>query len=288
MKIAHLILAHNNPQQLGQLISKLTYNDDAVFIHLDKKTPIEPFSYLQQLKNVFFVADRVKVKWGAYSIVDATINGFKAILNSGTHYDFVNLLSGCDYPLQSPAYIHKYLAHNLGKAFMSFAPVYTEWQEAIPRIEAYHLTNYNFAGCHTLEKMLNLFLPKRKMHNGLVPVGRSQWFTASNECIKYMVDYLAKNNRFRHFMKLTWGPDEFVFQTILYNSDYREHLVNTNLRHIDWSAGGASPKTFTIADEQQLLSSKKLYARKFDLQNHGDIIALIDQQLDNKAELVLA
>jgi hypothetical protein len=288
MKVAHLILAHNNPKQLEQLISRLTYADDAVYVHLDKKTPIAPYQHLANLNNVHFIADRVKVKWGAYSIVEATLRGFKAIINSGTDFSFVNLLSGCDYPLQTPAHIHYFLEQNEGKAFMSYLPIETEWQEALKRIQCYHLTNYSFRGCHKVQKMLNTFLPKRKMPDGLIPVGRSQWFTASMDCIQYMVNYLEKNKKVRRFMKLTWGPDEFIFQTILFNSPYRDQIINTNLRYIDWSAGGASPKTFTIADKEALLSSKKLYARKFDVINHGDVMAEIDHKLDSKSELLSA
>jgi len=288
MKIAHLILAHNNPKQLEKLISRLTYADDAVYVHLDKKTPITDFMHLAQLKNVHFVSNRVNVRWGAYSIVEATLRGFKAILNSGVEYDFVNLLSGCDYPLQTPEHIHYFMQQNSGKAFMSYLPIETDWQEALKRIQCYHLTNYSFRGCHRVQKMLNTFLPKRKMPYGLVPVGRSQWFTVPLECIKYLVNYIDRNHRLRRFMKLTWGPDEFIFQTILFNSPYQEHIVNTNLRYIDWSAGGASPKTFTIADKEALLASKKLYARKFDVINNADIMAEIDRKLDSKNELLSA
>jgi len=288
MKIAHLILAHNNPKQLEQLIKRLTYADDAVYVHLDKKTSMIPYQYLEQLNNVHFITDRVTVKWGAYSIVEATLRGFKAIINSGIDYGFVNLLSGCDYPLQTPAHIHYFLEQNEDKAFMSYLPMETEWQEALPRINAYHLTNYSFFGCHAVQKMLNIFLPKRKMPGGLIPVGRSQWFTAPLACVKYIVNYIKCNEDLRNFMKLTWGPDEFIFQTILYNSHFREKIVNTNLRYIDWSAGGASPKTFTIADKEALLTSKKLYARKFDIINHADVMNEIDCKLDNKGELLSA
>jgi hypothetical protein len=281
MKIAHLILAHNHPQQLEQLVNRLAYADDAVFIHLDKKTAIEPFLYLKNLKNVFLVANRVSVKWGAYSMIEATLNGFNAITSSGTQFDFVNLLSGCDYPLQTPLQIHQFFSKSTGKAYMSFAPVYTEWHEAIPRIEHYHLTNYTFSGSHMLQKLLNAMMPKRKMPLNLVPVGRSQWFTIAMECMKYIVTYLEQNSKFRQFMKLTWGADEFIFQTILYNSPYREHLVNNNLRYIDWSEGGASPKTLTIKDREHLLASNMLYARKFDLIRHGDVMAAIDKKLDS-------
>jgi hypothetical protein len=288
MKIAHLVLAHNNPLQLEKLVRRLTYADDAVYIHLDKKTPVNQFEYLKKLKNVFLINKRVEVQWGAHSMVTATINSYEEIINSGIKYDFVNLLSGCDYPLQKPDYIHDFFNRHKGKAFMSFIPLFEEWHEAVPRITRYHLNGYKFPGRYMLQNLLNSILPKRTMPYGLVPVGRSQWFTASAEAVAYLLDYWKQHGKLRRFVKLCWGADEFVFQTILYNSPYREQIVNDNLRHIDWSAGGASPKIFTVADKNQLLSSDKLFARKFDLIEHADIMQVIDEKLDSQNQQVLA
>jgi hypothetical protein len=288
MKIAHLILAHNNPKQLELLISRLLYADDAVYIHLDKKARLEDFIYLKTLKNVFFINNRVSVHWGASSMTDATLNGFAEIIASGLKFDFVNLLSGCDYPLQTPDYIHEFLRQNQGKIFMSYKVFSDDWQEAESRIHQYHLNAYQFPGCFKLQDVLNRITPKRTLPDAMIAVGRSQWFTASAESVAYILDYWQKHARFRRFIKFTWGPDEFLFQTILYNSPYRELMVNTNLRYIDWSAGGASPKTLTLSDTEKLLASKKLYARKFDLNKHSDIIYAIDQKLDSSTSLASA
>jgi hypothetical protein len=288
MKIAHLLLAHNNPHQLLKLVRRLTYADDAVYIHLDKKVPMEQYLYLKTLNNVFFIIDRVQVTWGANSIVTATINSFQHIINTGINYDYVNLLSGSDYPLQQPEHIHEFFVKNSGKAFMSYMPILDEWKEAVPRITNYHFTDFSFTGRFMVQKLVNKILPKRTMPNKLIPVGHSQWFTVPTECIAYILNYWKQHANFRRFIKLTWGPDEFVFQTILYNSPYHDQMVNDNVRLIDWSAGGASPKTFTLADKDILLSSNKLFARKFDLEKHADIMEMIDQKLDNQSELVSA
>src|SRR5471030_579261 len=110
MKLAHLILAHNEPKQLERLVTRLAHPDATVYIHLDKKTDIIPFAHLKEYENVVFVKDRVKVYWGTYNIVDATLNGFKEIISSGHRYDHINLLSGQDYPLKSQQHIHDFLS----------------------------------------------------------------------------------------------------------------------------------------------------------------------------------
>jgi len=276
LKIAHLILAHTGPAQLARLLRRLKHSQADCYIHLDLKANIKEFLFLAEDNQVFFVEKREQVKWGAYSIVQATVNGMEAILQSGKNYDYINLLSGQDYPLTNATKIHDYLANHPGKAFMHSLLVNTEWQEAIPRLTKYHLTEYNISKKYTIEKIINSILPKRNMPNGLVPVGRSQWFTISAQHAAYIVTFLKTNSHVKRFFKLVWGSDEIVFQTILYNSKYREDMVNDNLRYIDWSEGKPSPAMFTIKDASRLTASGKLFARKFNAKIDTEILDCLD------------
>ena len=275
MRIAHLILAHANPSQIQRLINRLAHPNADFYIHIDLKTEISPFLSLAS-KQVTLITNRVSVYWGAYSIVQATVNSFEEILASPTKYDYINLLSGQDYPLKSTDEIHAFFEKNPNKAFMHTLSVATEWQEAIPRVTKYHLSNYQFSGRTTAEKYINMLLPQRKMPNKLIPVGRSQWFTITSKHIEYIVNYLQQNKNVKRFFELTWGSDEIVFQTILYNSIHQKDMVNDNLRYIDWSEGNASPKTFKMEDLPTLLGSGKLFARKFNEAIDGNILDALD------------
>lgn len=277
MKLAHLILTHANPEQLRRLVLRLAYKDTHCYIHLDKKTDIGPFMEIAAIPNVFFVQDRVKVSWGGYSIVQATVNGLKAILSSGNTYDHINLLSGQDYPIQKNDDIHAWLRQNKGRTFMHSLSVMEEWKEAIPRVTKYYLTNYSFPGNVRAEQLLSTLLPARKMPMGMVPMGRSQWFTASYEAVDYMVRFLEDNPSVVRFFKLTWAPDELIFQTILYNSPLRDTMVNDNLLYVDWSNGGASPKVLTMDDAAALERSDKLFARKFNPAVDHKILVHLDR-----------
>lgn len=276
MTIAYLILAHNNPSQLQRLVQKLSNNQTDIYIHIDAKANLTEFMKITALPNVYFVTKREKVYWGAYSIVQATVNGFEQMLASGKAYDYITLLSGQDYPLKSNAVILDFFKANPDKAFMEFYSVNDVWQEAIPRLNKYYLTNYPFAGSTKLETLLNKFLPKRQPPKDLVFVGRSQWFSITLEHVKYIVTTLATNHKLRRYFSFTWGSDEFVFQTLLYNSPFKSQMANDNLRYIDWSAGGASPKTFTIANADTLLQTDKLFARKFNEAIDVEILNTID------------
>jgi len=281
MKLAHLILAHNEPKQLERLILRLAHPDADIYIHLDRKTSIVPFEYLKKNKGVFFIQNRVKVYWGSYNMVEATLNGFKEILSSGNTYQYLNLLSGQDYPLKPAAFIHRFLDEHAGKAFMNFLQFDPDWTEALPRIQQYHFNSWRMQGRYILQRIVNKLLPARRMPNGLIPVGRSQWFTIPVACVRYLLEYWQGNPKLRRFIKLTWAPDEFIFQTILYNSDYKSSMVNNDVRYIDWSAAGVSPKLLTMDDADMLLSSDKLFARKFDKNKDAAILDFLDKTISH-------
>jgi hypothetical protein len=220
------------------------------------------------------------VHWGAYSIVQATVNSFEQIIVSGINYHHITLLSGQDYPLKNNTAIVDFFKANPDTAFMEFYTVNDVWQEAIPRLNKYYLTNYPFIGNHAVEIIINKLFTNRQPPANLVFVGRSQWFSITLQQASYIVDVLKNNNSLRRFFKFTWGCDEFAFQTILYNSPFKTQMVNDNLRYIDWSAGGASPKSLTIADAATIFASTKLFARKFNEATDGEILNLIDTSIE--------
>jgi hypothetical protein len=276
MKIAHIILAHAQPGQLQRLVRKLSHPDADCYIHIDAKSNIAEFSTLQNMPDVHFIKKRVKVTWGSYSMVQATLNAFEQIIASGIQYDYINLLSGQDYPLNEASFIHQYFALHTGKQFMEFYSIYDTWHEAIPRIAKYHLINYDVPGKYKLEQVVNKLMPVRRMPLRLEPVGRSQWFTITLPAVKYIMRYLQDYPEVVCFFKLTWAPDEFIFQTILYNSDFKQDMVNDNLRYIDWSEAKPSPKTLTVTDIPLLKQTECLFARKINLDKDKALADAID------------
>lgn len=286
MKLVHLILAHTAPVQLERLIKKLAHPNADIYIHLDKKAPIEDYFHLEGANNVRFIKKRTKVGWGTYSIVEATISSIKEIQQTAKSYHYFNLLSGQDYPLTSSDALHQYLDEHPGIAYMNYLLMDTEWREALPRIESYHFHNWRISGKYLVQFVVNLLLPKRKFPLGYTPIGRSQWFTIPMDCMEYIMEIWNENPQLRQFIKWTWAPDEFIFQTILYNSPYKGRMINKDLRYIDWSAGGVSPKTLTMEDADAILSSGEFYARKFDLKRDPQVFDVIDQHAEPSVQVL--
>jgi hypothetical protein len=280
MKLAHFILAHNKPEQLSRLVSRLAHPDVFIFIHVDKKADIKNFEeLLVQSKNVIFITKRIDIIWGSYRMVEATIEGFKEILEYPVQFDYINILSGQDYPLQKPISFLQFLQENPGKAFMHTEDMALEWKEAVPRISRYHFVNLKVPGKYQIEKYVNKVMPTRKIPGGLIGVGRSQWFAFTPAHARYCIDALQKHPLLRRFFKFTWGADEFVFQTLLYNSLFRDDMVNNNYRYVDWSEGNPNPKTLGILDFELITQAKAFFARKFDQDIDSIVLDKIDKQL---------
>jgi len=278
MKLAHLILAHTEPKQLERLIDRISHPNADIYIHLDKKSNMKTFEYLKKRENVFFITERVKVFWGSYRIVQATLNSLREIVATGKIYHHLNLLSGQDYPLKTATEIHEFLQQNIGVAFINHLLFDPEWREAIPRIDSYHFNTFKMPGRYILQKYVNKLLPKRSFPNNLIPVGRSQWFTIPSECVTYVLEYWDRHPEVENFIKLTWAPDEFVFHTILFNSDYKNIMSSDDLRYIDWSRGGVNPKILNMEDLDKMLASGKLFARKFDINKDAAVLDQIDSK----------
>ncbi len=277
--LAHLILTHSATTQLGRLLAQLTKGACDVYIHIDGKVDLKGFEvFCRNNKQVHLVENRVRINWGGFSMVEATLASLREIMDSDRHYRFINLLSGADYPLTNVADVERFLAGHTGKSFMEFEKSGTRWWlEAQKKIGRIHLTDYRFKGKHAVERLLSAFVTNRKIPSGMELVGRSQWFTMASHHAAYILETVEQQPELRRFFRYTWGADEFFFQTILYNSPFRHEIINDNLRYIDWSESGASPKTLTTADFDKLRNSGKFYARKFDAGVNSYILDQLDE-----------
>lgn len=273
MKIAHLILAHKNPKQLEMLLNALQHPSFHFYIHIDKKTNAEPFQYLSSsFKNVFFIKKRAKIYWAAFGTIQATLNGFTEIPLDD--YDYVNVISAQDFVLKSADEIYEYILKRKGTEFITCQSIEDEWPVS-PRVKKYHLINWHIPGKYRLGDFLTYILPERKFPVNHKIVGRANWFTLTTKAVKYCVDFLKKNPAVIRYYKYCWGADEFIFSTILYNSSFKNNIVD-NLIYVDWSSGLAHPKILTTEDYDALKNSSKLFARKFDLETDSLILKKLE------------
>jgi hypothetical protein len=294
MRLAYLILAHKDLEQLQRLIGRLSNKDTDIFIHLDQKAGDEAAAFIVSslLKNVFFIKKRVDVRWGAYSMIQATLNGLAEIVEHAT-YDYINLLSGSDYPLKSNREIINFFTGNKGREFIHFRenPSPELPLGGSDRFEYYYDYDNTVANKDEYELEMKARNIKRLFINGIKPYHGSQWWSLTGQCIGYVLKAAAANKELINFYRYTKFPDEQFFQTIIMNSEFARNAVNNNLRYIDWSyinwpaidwiTSKPHPKTLAVQDIYKMKYSGKLFARKFEENTNKMVLDTIDKLLLN-------
>jgi hypothetical protein len=294
-KIAYLILCHRDPQQFARLIAALD-TDAEFFVHVDAKAPAEQFRSATKSANVHFIADRIKVYWGGFSIVQATLNLMLAGSSRG-HYDRYVLLNGLDYPIKPTSRILAELRSVPDKEFIRFFNIREAHPSYVDDAVRYHfldapriLVNRYYDARPALKKTLGRV--RRRLPAGYIHVfGHMQW-ALSDPCVRWILGTDAKDSRLRDFYKHSFAPDERYIHTIVANSPfgesaggiepYREYgtFRMANLHHIDPSLN----KTFTERDFDELASSEKFFVKKITTEQSMELVDLIDARLRREGE----
>jgi len=290
IKLAYIILAHANPEQTFRLIRKLNYQGASFALHISKNCEAQFFeklhAYLKGWENCYF-AKRVKVNWGDFSIVQASINAIDCIVENQIDYDYVILLSGQDYPIESNEAICHVLRQFQGKQLLEYEPVSNEYKDWI---EKYHFRagRYNLiypyqTSDSTIRKLSNLFfstfLPKKRtLPHGYKPYKGAFWWILTKDCIEYLHRFIHSGMGIKvgSSFRYTKHPAEFFYQTILKNSTYNETINNNAMRFILWNNDSGHPKVLTENDYNAIVASNCLFARKFDTSMDKAILDLLD------------
>ena len=245
MKLAYLVLAHNNPKHFTRLVRAISGSDNQVFVHIDRKSDITPF--LLSESGVEYVPNRVSVFWGDYTQVEAILELMRFALSKQASFDHLILLSGGDYPLQSQKYIHDFFARNIGHEFIQMIPMpCNEGGKPITRLTHYHLRNSDPPAYNAWLKLkLNLgLMPKERDYWQVLgeykPYGGATWWALTESACRHIVDFIDTYPQIAEFYKNTDCPDESLFHTILGNSEFAAKL-KPSITYTDWSKGGANP-----------------------------------------------
>ncbi|WP_342645480.1 beta-1,6-N-acetylglucosaminyltransferase [Mucilaginibacter sp. CSA2-8R] len=283
MKIAHLILAHKNPEQVAALIESLQHPAFDFYVHVDKKTDITPFALLFNESNVRLLHNRAKIYWGEWGTIQATLNGFQDILPG--QYNYINVISGQDFPIKSAEFIYEYFCNNRGTEFITCDPVKGgDWGDVSSRVEDYHFINWRIPGKHSLGKLATKLFPKRRFPLNYKVVGRANWFALTTDAVSYVLHFIKGHPQVSNYFRYCWGADEFIFSTILYNSRFKDQ-IQPNLLYVDWSGADIGhSRLLGVQDMANLKVSEKLFARKFDLEGNPPILAMLKKLVVGRSE----
>lgn len=290
---AYLIVAHNQFEILMIQLRLLDHKNNNFYIHIDKKAKNVPFSQIKKsvmYSKIFFI-ERDSVNWGGYSMIQCELKLLKAATREG--YDYYHLLSGVDLPIKSKKEIFEFFENSNDKEYLQFSGEKIS-DKALERIQTYWLFQEKERR-HVIFWVLNrisnviqkVFKIDRTKNSQCEFQYGANWFSITHDLAEYIVE---KETWIEKYFKLSCCADELFVQSIVINSTYKYKLVedafsgshDACLRHIDWNRG--TPYVFRSEDLNELLNSKCLFARKFDMNVDYDIIRSIDRLLVEKNE----
>lgn len=309
MQKNYLILAHKNPLQLGRMIERLDDGASKFFIHLDAKTPIEPFAACLEGGHIRFIEPRERCVWGDFSIVRATIHLMEA---ASKEQGIFILMSGQDYPIQSQGYINAFSESNKGFDFIEIEPLEEKWKPKMvkDKLEHYHILhseergNSNcyapFAHCSVFQKLRTLMhllkgrlsrknfrllcsLPKR-----VAPFERqyagSQFWAFSERTFYAVLHYIREHKAaLEEYYKYTSSPDEIYFHSVLMHLVAKDSTIKLK-EQITYVNYFRKNNVFVTEDFDKLTSAKgKLFARKFDTDIDIEILNKLDSYQENES-----
>jgi Core-2/I-Branching enzyme len=317
MRIAYLIMAHDQPDHLHRMVKALDCDGAGFYIHIDNKVELSTFRpEMLEKENVHFLRTRVDIQWMGFSQVEAILMLMqKAFMQEGSRFDHFVLLSGSDYPIKSNSFIKKFFETST-KEFIMFHRLEDRptWKYKIEYFYPIDLVPI-YGHSKGIEKSYwrRLFwgrffkyqwlMPKRSYMAGMIPYGGSEWWMLSYGCVAYVLWFVQENPRFVSFYRYTHSADEMFFQSIILNSEWARRVQNFdaymewrsipsnikensmlaedsfNFRYVDWSVEREEPSILDERDWHDIRKSLDLFARKFHPIRSARLLDLIDQEL---------
>lgn len=309
LKILYGILMHGDDARgTIRLIEALYEEGHSFVIHVDGKPENEKaydslLKYSQDKSHVYIVPrqHRVRVNWGGYSMVNATMQMLKysfallddAFMNHGPldFHKFVHL-SASSYPLKSNTEIRERIASFPLDANMMLVIM----KPLDPHPSAFHY----YVECDDAVHRIYRMPPLTASTHGVDLYTSSQWFIISRDFASYLAR--AEPGTFVHeyiqYAKHVVVADETFFGTVLRNTEYCIKHHNDNFLHLqfdrwesdmqygerderkclspDLNRCGRSPTTLTVDDYFALELSNQLFARKFSSTDTA-VLDLIDE-----------
>jgi hypothetical protein len=293
MRTAYLLVAYKQPNHLARLIRILDGAECTFFIHIDAKVDDTIFKEsVGQRDNIVFSRRRWKINWGGSTLVDAMLGLISEALTYEPSFHRFCLLSDFDFPIKSN--------HQIVTDFdstMEFMRVDRMLGSSRDNVHDNFVRSYwfNDSWCGSLKTLSGHV--RRLPHK---EIGRlyhgSAWWALTRDCIEYIVQFLSTHNGYRSFFNYSNCAVEIVFQSIVKQSPFAARLSHDfekesnqteyflsnehGCHYIDWSEErDGHPKVLDLEDLHKLLSSRSLFARKFDEKQSAQLITRLENVL---------
>lgn len=316
-KLAILILAHKNVNQLNRLINTLEHQNIDIFIHLDKKWVEKQPDLLSNIlhkENIFVCDKSVSASLDHWSLVEATLELIKKSLETEKtkriNYKYFALLSGQDYPVKKLDYILNELSKTYPKPHIDCTPydeknwVFHKFHRLLVQNKLDYFLDSNLNNkyikkgikipLYSIFWFIKRFYTPYKILDkmGCKIYGGSAWWILPDMVIKHIMDELNQpHNKEIDILKHTFTPEETFFQIMTMKSslaylvdvnpkDQRDQNCKTYAHFTDESKPFTGhPYIITNDDFDMIKNLEHFFVRKFDETVDKEILKSIDESL---------
>jgi hypothetical protein len=270
MKISYIVLAHEPVEQLLPLLTGLLAQGSNIYLHYDLKAhdDVERLYSLNELglPGFIFLGTRCVVKWGEWSIPQATLNCLRKIDFDLDDSDFFMLISGSCYPTKPLEIFKEFLNLNPLDFIECVNATKRRWVTGgiqNERWERYHFFNYRsqLRRFHTslyIQKKIGI---KRRLPHGLTPYIGSQWWCLRRSTILKILGFIGSRPDIEKYFATTCIPDESFFQTLVGNLIPKYEYSSQHLTEYKFNSWGV-PRVYYNDDFSELALSPLYFARK--------------------------
>jgi hypothetical protein len=315
VRVCYYLQTHTRPAQVNRLVEliKAGSQDSVVLISHDASRPPLDVARLRAMPGVHVFTE--EGRYGDFSHVDRYFAAVDWLDANGIEFDWLENISGQDFPLRPIAEIERTLAQTSADGFMFYAPVFPEltpdgadagagralcapWDAAM----RYQYRHFWFGRPSVTKQRwlrplmaLNLVQPWVRLSLAFSTVGLRRrrtrcsedficyggrfFCTLSAAAVHYARDYARDNPEAVAFFRTLLAPEEVFLQSVLVNSG-KFCFEPDSRRYIDMTASRNNhSKTLGTADLDAMLASGAHWARKFDPEHDATVIDLLEQRI---------
>lgn len=297
MRLAFLISAYDDPQQLRRLTESLPATADC-FVHVDANTDIGPFTALMSDPRVRFIPNRVRTAWGDFSQVEYQMRLLRAALDTGNDYDYLFVLSAMDYPVWSNRRIEDYLAGLRGRSLLKAICMEGQRPAVVREYTRYRLLNGKCWPPGSLRSKARVALRRLVALVARKPLtfradGReyrlykgSDYFAVTARLARFIIEAWDGRPQLRAYFRTSFAPSETFVHTLVFNSehagscllaegDYRSLAELTPLTYIHYDP---IVKVLTEEDYASILASGRMFCRKIRTGTSDRLVERLDRE----------
>lgn len=317
VRVCYYLQTHTRPEQVTRLVEVIKDGSPSsvVLISHDAARPPLDIARLKTMPGVHVFTE--PGGYGDFSHLDRYFAAVDWLDAHGVEFDWLENITGQDYPLRPIAEIEDTLAHSAVDGYLLYTPVFPDRtprsadQGAAPRFRLcapfdaamrYQYRSWWF-GKPTPAKQrwlrplmaLNLVQPWVRLSLGYSTIGVRRrntlfndeficyggWFfcTLSARCVRYAREFARDNPDIVAFFRTLLAPEEVFLQTVLVNSGLFRFEPDAK-RYIDLSTSRNNHSSILgVADLDAMLASGAHWARKFDPAHDAEVLDILDRRV---------